>query len=321
MREIGYEIVDTNSLLEKWQAEHYHERHGHYAIGQNISDRSKLAAKGPSDKPEKSSLGLLGMLPAEVRLNVFEIVLEIDRPITTRKCCGVQGELEDLCQYHARIRKYPRKACKHDRSRFALITVSRAVNHDVSWVMHNRMKVHAELSTLVWWDKDASAAYFKWKAFDRMWDSVTRFRLLELSIPGPATSDNITCLRDGVSLLFEYWDKHDMHSAEPSREVAIQLRNMFDANQFPRPPKNSMRVRLATLWETLEHSVQVIVVKDRKVKWKFTAMSDIGARGQKYLNRFQELLGKVDIEFGGETRAYEIEARGATGGTHRRFID
>lgn len=286
--------------------------------------KSVLAMEEPEHEQNDSGLGLLGTLPAEIRLSIFEEVLEIDRPITTRKCCGVLSKSVNLCQYHAHVQKYPKNAGRRDRSRFALLTVSRAVKHAALWVLHNKIKVHAELTTLLWVGNPHPIDVYH-RAFKRIWCSVTRFRLLELSLPSDTTGYTLICLSEGIDQLFECWDKHDMHAAEPLREVTIQLGKMFDADQVREHPTCHVSwIGLERIWEALEQSVQLIVVKDRKVKWVFTVTSGIKARsalGQKYLNRFQELLGKVDIGFEGESSAHEIEGRSATGGTHRRFLD
>jgi hypothetical protein len=229
------------------------------------------------------------------------------------------GEPVDLCWYHGLIRRYPFRARKYDRSRFALLVVSPDVKHDVLWVLHNRIRVDAEMTALLSRVTDSS----QWGAFNRMWRSVVQFRLLDFRLPTPVNGDSLTCLGDGITQLFEYWDKQDMHAAEPSREVTIRLGGMFDANPAPADTGNKEKIPLETIWQSLEQSVQLIVVKDRNVKWKFTVSdTEMGsADGQKYLNRFRALLGKVGIEFEGKSNAYTLEQRSTTGGTHVRFLD
>ncbi|KAF9738698.1 hypothetical protein PMIN06_009619 [Paraphaeosphaeria minitans] len=296
-----------------------------------MTSHKKLSLPGkPVYPPKHHSLGLLGKLPVELRLNIFEIVLEIDRPITARKCCGILGYLAKPCRFHAGINEYYHLL---DRSRFALLTTSRAVYHDAVWVMHNKIRAYPDVANLMLLQKGATRYGCGSERRQAMWCCISRYRLIELIVPVAAikfgqSEESVSGLFDCIAVLLDIWHAQTDHtSAQKVREITIHLHRMFSTYRpfktvkldDPNIKEEQARL-LEECWENLENSVGLVALRGGEANWTFTVSSEIDASnqvGQQMLKMFRECLKEVNIDFQEETAEDTpvMESKSATGGT------
>ncbi|KAK7179131.1 hypothetical protein PSPO01_14802 [Paraphaeosphaeria sporulosa] len=300
-------------------------------------NKSNLPGR-PMYQPKDGSLGLLGTLPVELRLNIFEIVLEIHRPITARKCCGILGHLTKPCRLHAAIKQNYRTL---NRYRFALLSISRGVYNDAIRVMHNKMRVHVDVINLIMVHKGAIG--YGGKPYHTMWRRICRYRLIDLIVPVTAikfdqSEECVTSLFDCIDMLLDKWNaENSPKSAQKVREITIHLGRIFStyrpfkAAKLENPKIKEEQARLLNVcWENLENSVKLIALRGGEANWTFTVNSEVDASndasnevGQRMLNMFREFLEEVGVECQEEVAqdVSVMESRSATGGTHRRFVD
>ena len=295
------------------------------------SDRAIPGSKMLLNKPKRSDLGSLEKLPAEIRLNILELALDIHQTVTTRKCCGTLSLKQGFCQFHAELQSVTYSA-EHYRTRFALLIVSHEFRIHVLKVFHTQIKVCADVVTLMQVNM-RRAAMPALKDYNSMWRSISQFRDLELVVPAPEKvsfcCEYTSHLLNTLCNLFVHWEKQDKPGTpEPARKVTIHLGILFNAAVNPPRQDDVPVLENAPYIDNLEKAVELIVVKDWNVNFTFTAMTEIPEdkqQGPEYLNEFTKLLGNVGINFEGKTLAEAsvngIESRGAMGGTHRRFID
>jgi hypothetical protein len=77
--------------------------------------------------------GTVNVLPKEIRQIIFAHTLDIDRPVTVKKCCGPNTTTRerDACWKHGFSKQTV-------GSRFAVLQVSKAISHESSWVLYNQ---------------------------------------------------------------------------------------------------------------------------------------------------------------------------------------
>lgn len=278
---------------------------------------------------KEPGLGSLEKLPPELRRDILEIVLEIDQPIGTRMCCGILGSKQGCCLFHQQLNSIDR-AHQTDRTRFAPLIISRPLRHEALWVLYNRIKLYADVSTLMLINKKRASIPYELKN-SNMWRSISQFRHVELVVPAPKNSaycrEHTEYLLTILCQFLEHWEKQDKPGTpDPAREMTIHLGGLFNAPTRTRWDPSFTLLDDPYL-DNLEQAVELIVVKDWNVKFTFTAVSEISdnrEHGKKSFNAFTKLLGNVGIDFVGKTLAESsvstIAFRGALGGTHSRFI-
>ena len=270
-------------------------------------------------RAKNTGLGTLEKLPAELRSMIFELVLDIDHTITTRTCCGPLSEKSSYCGFHNTLIY---RGQIHNRTRFALIYVSREVNQATMWIMHNKMKICAGVTTLMLIMKKELGLYPHGPPDIHHMRYISRFRQLELTLPSltiPSTCNQyIHSLMDVLRQLAENWQiQNSAESEKRTRNVVVHVGAVFAKH----PSKDR--------WKHLEEIVELMAMNEDDVKWTITAVSNISSKtegAQYHLDVFKALLELFRIEFQ-ETTAVDVpvlsavESRGVMGGRHRRFLD
>lgn len=294
---------------------------------------SLVPSEAAANEPKDRSLGLLGNLPAELRLNILEIALETDRHLTVRRCCGILGHSSEPCKFHASIEENNHTL---NHRRFALLFVSRGVYYDALWDMNNKMRVHADVTRLMLIHKPAIP--YRTRRFRSMWARISQFRIVDLFVPSAGIHFDqpevcITSMLDCVTMLFDKWATQNSHkSSSTTREMTIHLGAIFNTYRpFRAPRLDNPKIReeharlLAGCWRDLPNSVGLISSRGAVTDWSFSIDSEIDADnlvGEATLKMLKKLLEGASItckDTPGDVPT--MESRSATGGIHRRFLD
>lgn len=281
------------------------------------------ASQVPFNKAENKSLGTLAKLPAEILLDILEIVLDIDRAITTRTCYGILSTRSSYCDFH---QQFEEEGQTSGRTRFALMHVSSKINKNVMRILHNKTEIRANANTIMLTKKkELGLVPCGRKNFSHM-RCISRFRHLQFTFPSIATAalckDHIDSVLDALRQLDQEWTAQDINNpAKQTRHVVIHLGTVF--------AKYSSREQTVPSMEYLEKIVELIATSDHDIRWAITAVSDDSPNnedGQYRLSVFKELLKIFSIGFQEKTMADHsvlnvVKSRGVMGGTHQRFLD
>lgn len=278
-------------------------------------------------KPTDPSLGILERIPTEVRQHIFALVLDTKVPVRARRCCGLFKDNISVCNNH-------RRAPAFHQGRFALLYTSRSARCDASWVLHHKVMLQLDIHpSMLYYDLASEEG----KSFRRLWLSAACYRTVNLNIPRELIHlfkpDNYTVyLRTAVENLVHDWNTGSSHASRPLRTVTINLGRMFDEEQpfnIPESASQILRMRSRQAWNNLERIIKLVATKGKGAEWTFTAMSEVDSKnkgGRDTLRTMCSWLEANNINFKGKSaeevpRLVAIESKGATGGTHRRFVD
>ncbi|KAF1830669.1 hypothetical protein BDW02DRAFT_533555 [Decorospora gaudefroyi] len=267
-------------------------------------------------EPSPKNLGNLEALPLEIRQTIYELALDGRIP----------------------IRPFPedRQQRAPMTGRLSLLYVSKAVKLEASWVFHNKMTLHLDMSKLL-------ARYTKIRGPQclAMWRAAARFRSVELALPtvkqAPIMAHSMETLLTTIELLVCCWKKRAPSSAA-CRQVNIQLTWLFNMRTHPRSASALEDDVIATATKSVRKALKkaVRLVGDNVGigKWTVSAMTEIEYKerkrlGRRMLTKTKRRLKEKGIVFLGlssdEVPIDMLETDGGAWqtwrGTHRRFDD
>jgi hypothetical protein len=101
----------------------------------------------------------LCVLPKEIRQLIYSYILDVERAVTFRYCCGPETTKRerDACQKHRPV-----------AGRFNVLFLSKLIRHEASWVLHNQGSLRIDVTRTIQHYLDGSRA----KSLRHMSDSI-----------------------------------------------------------------------------------------------------------------------------------------------------
>ncbi|KAL1612374.1 hypothetical protein SLS60_000600 [Paraconiothyrium brasiliense] len=202
---------------------------------------------------EPKGTGCLEHLPKEIRQAIYAYCLDIDEPVFIKECCGPTStrRARASCKKHGdHCSKIGRgngltlyeedKGTIKVHGRFSILSVSRSVNTEASWVLYTQGKlIVRSTSTLQAYLSEKQCTFFRLpnlppsEFVERMWLSAARFRKVCFELPWSklTADDPVECvyrLYEASAFLMKAWDllKEETVSL---RTVDVQLHELYTA--------------------------------------------------------------------------------------------
>ena len=283
-----------------------------------------------------SGLGTLSRLTKEIRQEIYGIALEIDRPITAKKCCTPESTFDERaeCKVHSGAK---------NTGRFNILPVSKDVSEDAHWVLFNRGNLRLDLGPafrvyFTGWKPNtnyhSSEILRLWRVRD-MWLATARYRFVELvltqEILETENPEEYTVqLYEIATRLFEGWKDAPHGPTSPEEHsVTINLGNLF-AEIIPfnaEPPVNLDQIDLLLLinflgptppdfekiaWKcmrNLKRFISLVARCKELSKWKIVAFDQLAeeSSGLRSLQVFKKVCDRGGVKFEGLSRITLVE--------------
>jgi hypothetical protein len=282
--------------------------------------------------PPPTSFGSLSKFPKEIRQALYSNVLEVEYPVTARKCRSLRISERE----HSRHVKH--SDSQEDAGRFNVLLVSKQIYAEASWVLYNHARLHLHIDRSV-------APYFagyNLKTLHRlgsiprdekvknMWKCLAKFRFVEMEVPQTELSEGNPMvytgrLAEAASLLLKSWENdNDQPTSIVAHTVTIKLGSLFSQiipfNAYPTlDPFDDIYNRVYRSFPTLDvdfrqiedecaanlRKLVAIIGSNRgSTNWSTIAFEELHKSkkgGIRQLKAFKAICTKNDIRFEGET--------------------
>ncbi|KAF1975968.1 hypothetical protein BU23DRAFT_456912, partial [Bimuria novae-zelandiae CBS 107.79] len=222
-----------------------------YAPSSRSSAQKKKITASPAIIKVQSGSGDLDRLPKEIRQLIYSYCLDAEDPVLLKQCCGPNSTRRERasCRKHGdgcmKIGKgngltlYDEdlEGSSKTYGRFNVLSLSRAINEEASWLLYTRGSVLIESTTaLQAYLSDTQCTFYRLPSHatehaKRMWLSVARFRNVCFELPWwkGSIDDPVECvyrLYEASAFLMKAWS---MLPEKPtlSPVVTVQLNALY----------------------------------------------------------------------------------------------
>ena len=181
----------------------------------------------------EGGFGTLDTLPREIRQIIYGYVLDVDRPVKIKACCGPDTTTRE------------RNACrKHNTNsgKFNVLQMSKAINDEASWVLYSKGSLQIEVHHPVtpYLDGHLKSLRHLGKSITQnkrkmtLWAVAARFRFVNIRVP-----------------------ESNLRYGDPAKftgqllEIACLLSNAWESIQPVMTPTNFVQLDLGTLFHQM----------------------------------------------------------------------